>query len=770
MASTASESAKRSREHSQEQSEDTIVVPTRVRGSGSNGREATLVRSSLRRISGDFYILASAMSSRRTTRVLAQGESFAVFETSGDIIESPVEALGFFYRDTRHLSRFEIGIAGEVPYFLNSYVSDDNSEVRTNLTNPDLRGAHDAKLLPRDLIEIQRSWVLSGGRLIQRLAIRNFASSTVKIELDFALGADFRDMFEVRGLARKKRGELYDPQVKGNSLEFRYSGLDRIDRSTLVTFSRKPTRLSEASASFMLSLKYATSLEMEVAIEARQDQPRSNGKIVVPRNFADALKSRRREIEGVVSGFTRITTSNQIANSLIARSMGDLAALTTASQRGHTIMAGIPWFATLFGRDSILTAFSVLPFFPDLAAGVLRTLASLQGTEDNEARDERPGKIIHEMRACEMANTGEIPFGRYYGSVDSTPLFLWLIGRYVAATGAMSVAEELWPNIERALDWLGNHGDHDGDGYIEYQRETPRGLANQGWKDSFDAISHADGTLAKPPIALAEVQGYAYAAYSSLAEIAGRLNKYDMRDHLREEARTLKANFERDFWLKKEKILALALDGNKRPCGVMASNGAHCLAAGLFEGDRAALFAERLLAEDMFSGWGVRTLSSCERRYNPMSYHNGSVWPHDNAMAALGLATVGRTDGAVKIMTGLFDAAAGLNNESLPELFCGFSREPSLGPVPYPVACHPQAWSAASVFLLLQAILGMEVRGVERRIVMRSPMIPDWLEWIRFDDLRLGESSISFMARRGRRGASIEVLEKHGPATVEVHK
>jgi glycogen debranching enzyme len=762
VASTASQSGN--------SGEGTIVVPTRARSGGSNGRGEARVRSSLRRISGDFYILASAMASRRTTRVLAHGESFAVFETTGDILESPLEALGFFYRDTRHLSCFEISLAGEVPHFLNSYVSDDDTEVRANLTNPDLRGDNDSKLLARDLIQIQRGWVLNGARLFQKIALRNFAPSTVKIEMAFSIGADFRDMFEVRGLSRKKRGEIHQPRVGRNSIEFNYEGLDGINRSTLVSFSRKPSTLAESSASFMLSLKRDASMEMEISVEARQDQPRSNGKIAVPRTFGDAVQRRRREVEGVASGFTHITTSNQITNSLIERSLGDLAALTTVTERGNSIMAGIPWFATLFGRDSIITALSVLPFFPELAAGVLRTLAALQGTENNEARDEQPGKIIHEMRASEMANTGEIPFGRYYGSVDSTPLFLWLIGRYVSATGDIRLAEELWPNVERALDWIGNHGDRDGDGYVEYERETPLGLANQGWKDSLDAISHADGTLAKPPIALSEVQGYVFAAHSSLAEIAGRLNKLDMRDHLREEARTLKANFERDFWLKKEKLLALALDGNKRPCAVMASNGAHCLAAGLLDGELAAMFSDHLLGDDMFSGWGVRTLSNRENRYNPMSYHNGSVWPHDNAMAAWGLATAGRTDGAVKIMTGLFSAAGGLNNQSLPELFCGFSREPSLGPVPYPVACHPQAWSAASVFLLIQSILGIEVRGFEHRIIMRAPVVPEWLDWIRFDNLRLGNSSLSFVARRGRHGASIEVLEKHGPARVEVHK
>ena len=256
----------------------------------------------------------------------------------------------------------------------------------------------------------------------------------------------------------------------------------------------------------------------------------------MPRAFGDALQRRRREVGEVASGFTRITTSSQIANSLIERSLGDLAALTTVNERGHHHGGNSVVCDVVRARQHPHRAFGAAIFSPSWPRESLRTLASLQGTEDNEARDEQPGKIIHEMRACEMANTGEIPFGRYYGSIDSTPLFLWLIGRYVAATGDLKLAEELWPNVERALDWIGNHGDRDGDGYIEYQRETPRGLANQGWKDSLDSISHADGTLAKPPIALAEVQGYAYAAYSSLAEVAGRLNKHDLRDHLREEA------------------------------------------------------------------------------------------------------------------------------------------------------------------------------------------------------------------------------------------
>jgi glycogen debranching enzyme len=748
-----------------------ITVPTRNRVDGENGAGvSTGKKASLLKVSGDYYILASAMASRRTARVLARGERFAVFEATGDILESPVEALGFFYRDTRHLSRFEISIGGEVPHFLNSYVSDDNTEVRANLTNPDFRGSDDSIVLPRDTIQIRRSWVLAGANLVQQIAIRNFAASTVRIRLEFGIGADFEDMFEVRGIARKQRGETQPAKIGGNWVKFFYNGVDAVKRSTTITFSKKPAELTEAHASFDLALKRDASMEMEVRVEARHDQPASNGRIVVARSFDSALKHRRAEVEEITSEFTRITTSNQYTNSLLERSLGDLSALTTVAERGHYIMAGIPWFATLFGRDSILTAFSVLPFFPQLAAGILRTLASLQGVEVNDARDEQPGKIIHEMRACEMANTSEVPFGRYYGSIDSTPLFLWLLGRYVTATGDLKIARELWPNVERARGWIADYGDRDADGYIEYERETPRGLANQGWKDSLDAISHADGTLAKPPIALAEVQGYVYAAYTSLAEIAGRLDRIHIRDLLREKAEALKSRFEHDFWLKQEGMLALALDGSKNPCRVMASNGAHCLAAGLLSGKRAAVLSQRLLADDMFSGWGIRTLSDRERRFNPMSYHNGSVWPHDNAMAAWGLSCIGKTEGAVKIMTGLFDGAAGLNNESLPELFCGFAREPNLGPVPYPVACHPQAWSAASVFLLLQSILGMQVYGAERRLVLRAPVIPEWLEWVKFDNLRVGKSKLSFIARRGRNGASIEVLEKQGQASVEVHK
>ncbi len=720
------------------------------------------------KVSGDFYLLASAMASRRTARVLSCGEAFAVFEATGDLLESPLEALGFFYRDTRHLSRFDMVVAGEVPHLLNSYISADNAEFRANLANPDLRTRKDLVLLRRDSIQIARNWTLCHSALFQGITLRNYAPSPVGIELDFLFGADFADMFEVRGVARSKRGRLAAPAVGANHVEFRYDGLDGIKRSTRVSFSRRPRAISPSSAVFALNLERGASLEMEVRIEARQrgGPPKRNG--ACARGFAQALEHRRGEIGALEAGFARITTGSDLANTLFERSLADLAALASGDVQGHYIMGGIPWFATLFGRDSLITALAVLPFCPALAAGTLRTLARLQGNALDDARDEQPGKIVHEVRSCEMANTGEVPFGRYYGSVDSTPLFLWVFARYVSVSGDLEFARELWPNVERALGWIEQYGDRGGDGYTDYQRETPRGLANQGWKDSFDAISHADGTLARAPIALCEVQGYVYAACLGVAGVAARLGRGDLSDRLRERADALKASFARDFWLDRERTLALALDGDRRPCRVAASNAAHCVATGLLDGDRAAALADRLLEDDMFSGWGLRTLSARARRYNPMSYHNGSVWPHDNAIAALGFALAGRPEGAVRIMTGLFEAAAQWNNRSLPELFCGFAREPAMEPVRYPVACHPQAWSAASVFLLLQAVLGMEVLGCERRMAIRAPMVPPWLDWIKVEGLKLGGAEISFVARRDPSGAAIEVLERRGGASVQV--
>ena len=708
--------------------------------------------------------------------MLADGHSFSIFDAGGDILESPLEALGLFHSDTRFLSRFELRIDGEVPYFLNSFLSDDKAQLRVNLTNPDLNVQGDTIGLPRNSIQLERSWTLGQAALFHRLVVRNYTQAPIKIDLEFRFGVDFVDLFEVRGVKRDHHGEMLPPERQADRIKFLYRGLDHALRFSEMHFLQAPTKLEADRAVYSLNLEPDAHSTLELGISCGNlgndtsvtHKSAAHAAAKPSTNFDHVLRGRHSQIAHTANGWAKISANNQLMNSLLRHSECDLLSIISHDADGTFIMAGIPWFATLFGRDSIITALSVLPFAPGIAAGTLRTLARFQGTEVNQSRDEQPGKIVHEMRAGEMAVLHEIPFGRYYGSVDSTPLFLWLFGRYVATTGDLKFAEELWPHVDRALRWIEQYGDPDGDGYVEYMRETPQGLANQGWKDSFDSISHADGTLARAPIALCEVQGYVYAAYTSIAQVAARLNRNADASRLADRASRLKANFTRDFWLDDDRMVALALDGDKKPCRVMSSNSAHCLAAGLLDHDQELALGERLMAGDMFSGWGVRTLSAKERRYNPMSYHNGSVWPHDNALAAVGLARIAGRAGSLSILGGMFDSAVELHGGSLPELFCGFTREARLGPVPYPVACHPQAWAAASVMMMLQGILGLHVDGFGRRLVIESPVLPEGMGSLSINGIQVGDGSASFTVQGSPNGATVAVTDKRGPISVEV--
>jgi glycogen debranching enzyme len=720
------------------------------------------------KVGADFYIHASSLTSRRATRVLVNGESFAVFEVGGDILQTPNEPLGFFHRDTRYLSRFELRIAGETPYYLNSYASRENAQLRINLSNPDLGFRGEEIQLPRNSIQIERNWVIAGAALFHKLTIKNYARLRVEIPLDFVFGVDFADLFEVRGFRRADHRPRPDHEVTGNVVTFLYRGRDGVRRFTRIIFVSPPTTLGTDRATFRFTLQPDEQQELEVRIVGGCEHSDAGNQ--TPIRFDDALAQRRSEIARLDAGWARIRASHESLDLLLQRSAADLTSMIRYAPEGTFLMAGIPWFATLFGRDSILTALFALPFNPALAVGTLKTLASLQGSQVDQRRDEQPGKIVHEIRAGELAATGEVPFGRYYGSVDATPLFLWLFGRYVETAGDLQLAEQLWSNAERAMDWIERWGDCDGDIYVEYRRETPRGLANQGWKDSFDAISHADGSLARPPIALCEVQAYVHAAYTSMACVATRLGSDELAARLNQRAATLRSCSSRDFWLEHERTVALALDCDKRPCRVMSSNAGHCLATGLLNREQADALAERLMSEDMFTGWGVRTLSARERRYNPMSYHNGSVWPHDNALIAAGLTRYKKHQHAIRILDGLLQAATNFKTGSLPELFCGFPRDERLGPVPYPVACHPQAWSAASIFMIVQAILGIEVKGFERKLVIDSPAMPDWLDWLKIENLKVGDGAVSLIVRRAAEGPSIGIIERTGDVTVEVLK
>jgi glycogen debranching enzyme len=559
-----------------------------------------------------------------------------------------------------------------------------------------------------------------------------------------------------------------EPTIGAKEVRYHYRGLDGVLRFTAIAFNTLPEQLLDGRAIFEINLEPDASLEFEIGVSGGTSGSTPSHVRVNFGTFNDTLAKRRTELARSQAEWTRISTSNELFDSLVQRSASDLASIIKDGAEGTFIMAGIPWFATLFGRDSLITALSLLPFNPEIAVGTLTTLAGVQGTQIDTSREEQPGKIVHEMRFGEMAATSEIPFGRYYGSVDSTLLFLWLLGRCIVTTGNLELADRLWPNVERALEWVERWGDLDGDGYVEYLRKTPRGLANQGWKDSFDAISHANGELAKPPIALAEVQGYLYAAYFSISDVAYRLGHNGLAQRLKERAAVLKRAFARDFWLEREGMVALALDADKQPCRVAASNAAHCLATGLLDYDCATAVGDRLMSDEMFSGWGVRTLSAAERRYNPMSYHNGSVWPHDSALAAVGLARYGNRAAAHRILKGLFDAATQLRVRSLPELFCGFPREQRLGPAPYPVACHPQAWSAASIFAILQAILGIDVLGFERRVVLDSPELPPWLQSVTIEHLKIDDEAVSLRLERDTERVRMTVLEKHDSLSIEI--
>lgn len=725
------------------------------------------------KVGSEYYVLASSGATTVDGRVLAHAQSFAVFDTTGDIAVSPLEALGLFHRDTRFLSRFEMLIDGKAPCFLNSYLSDDNAELVINLTNPFLRARDGAISVPRTSIQIERGWVLADAAMFHRVKARNYSRERVRCALDLSFGSDFDDLFEVRGVKRKRKGTRARPKVKRGAVVLRYEGLDHVARITELAFDPSPVKLTGDCASFVIELEPEQSVTLQTRITCSLEPKPAAVSVAADSfaaNFDRGLELRRGEIFARDRQWAKLSTSDDLFNRLLKASSADLTSLIGIDSAGTFMMAGIPWFATLFGRDSIITSLSLLAFNPDIAGQTLRALAAMQGTKVDDSRDEVPGKIVHEVRAGEMAATGEVPFGRYYGSVDSTPLFLWLIGEHAEVTGDLTLARELWPNIERALEWIERWGDIDGDGFVEYSRKTPRGLSNQGWKDSFDSISHADGSLATAPIALAEVQGYVYAAYTRISELAMRLGRIDVSAKLTANAAALKAAFLPAFWVESRAMIALALDGEKHQCEVMASNGAHCLAAGLVDGKHATAMCERLLAPDMFSGWGVRTLSAKERRYNPMSYHNGSIWPHDNALAAIGLARAGDRQGVIRILEGLFNAGVRLQIGSLPELMCGFERSPELGPVPYPTACHPQAWSAASVFPIVQAMLGLSVSGADKRVTIESPAMPAWLQWLKLEDLRVGTESISLLMRRTDTAVAIEVLKKPSSVTVEVRE
>jgi glycogen debranching enzyme len=537
-----------------------------------------------------------------------------------------------------------------------------------------------------------------------------------------------------------------------------YKGLDHIRRTTRVVCSQPSCEPQDGAISVPLHIEAHSEVSFTVNVICEREGNGRKNSI----GYSEALQAMNHRRGTGPLAEVDIQTSNEQFNSWIHRSCADLAMMVTETPHGLYPYAGVPWFSTVFGRDGIITALELLWLTPSVAKGVLSYLAATQATSHDAARDADPGKILHEMRKGEMARLGEVPFGRYYGTVDGTPLFVLLAAAYYERTADIDFLREIWPNILAALEWIDVYGDRDRDGFVEYARQTDHGLVQQGWKDSGDSVFHSDGRLAAGPIALCEVQAYVYAAKNGIASVAADMGHKDLADQLRVQAADLRAKFQSMFWSDELGMFALALDGEKKQCRVRSSNAGQCLFSGIATDAQYHSICDALLSPAFFSGWGVRTLVTGERRYNPMSYHNGSMWPHDNALIAFGALRRSEKELASRITSGLLDLSSEVMFHRLPELICGFGRRPGKGPTLYPVACSPQAWAAGSVFMVLQACLGLEIRASESRIYLHHSALPEKLQQIRIRNLKVGNGSVDLSCDRYADSVSVNIMRRSG--------
>lgn len=710
-----------------------------------------------------WYVLATFAHPEEQPQVLKNELTFAMFDRFGDIAALMPGQEGLYHNDTRYLSHQELTINGARPLFLGSSVQEANSLLVIDLMNPDLTAGGQV-VLPKGTLHLFRAKLLWKGVCHEHVRISHHGEETATVRLEIGFDADFVDLFEVRGMQRQVRGERSPPEVTASEVVLPYRGRDGLLRRTHVRFDPPPRSIDAGRAGYELRLDPGQDYHLYCSVLCEcEGEPTPQ---VLP--YAEALRQNNAARSSADGGRCHVQSSNPLVNLLLDRSESDLAMLTTELPTGPYPFAGVPWYSTTFGRDGILTAMEYLWIDPSLARGVLSFLAATQATEADAERDAEPGKILHEARASEMANTREIPFGRYYGTVDATPLFLVLAAAYWQRTGDGELIRRIWPNLLAALRWIDSHGDIDGDGFVEYARKSKEGLTQQGWKDSHDSVFHADGQMAEAPIALCEVQGYVYQGKRMLAVLARHLGEAPLADRLEAEAQRLRARFASAFWCEDLGSYAIALDGGKKPCRVLSSNTGHCLWSGIAAPEHATRIVDGLMGPAFFSGWGIRTIAQGEPRYNPMSYHNGSIWPHDNALAALGMAAYGRTDDAVALFSSMFDSSLHFELHRLPELFCGFVRRPGAGPTLYPVACAPQAWAAAAPFAMLQACLGLQVQADPPEICLRSPRLPPSIDWLRILRLGVPGRSCDLLLQRHERSVGVEVLRKDPDVRVTV--
>lgn len=714
-------------------------------------------------IDGRWFVLATTARTEVDPKTLKRDDVFALFDRFGDIAPWDSGDQGLYVNDTRFVSRLELLLEGNRPLHLNTVVRDDGSVLAVELMNPDLH--HDGHItVSKGTVHLLRRKLLWDGACHEQVELTNHGMTEVSLELEVRFDADFTDLFEIRGSTRAQRGTLLAPTIEQGTLVMAYDGLDGVQRRTVVRFDPAPSALEINTARFVVSLPAGgqARVSWQISFEPPEEPaPR-------PMTYSEALENHLALLNRRAADRCRITSSNPLMDRWIQRSVSDLDMLSTALPTGPYPYAGVPWFCTTFGRDALITAHQSLWLRPDLARGVLVFLAASQANTVDASTDAQPGKILHEARRGEMAATGEVPFARYYGSVDSTPLFVVLAAAYWQRTGDLALIRSLWPNILAALQWIDEYGDHDGDGFVEYARASDNGLIQQGWKDSNDSVHHADGTLATAPVTICEVQGYVYAAKHGAAQMAVALGEEVLARKLREQAETLKTRFQEAFWCEEIGLYALALDGQKRQCKVASSNAGHALWSGIAAPEHASRMATRLLEPDMFSGWGLRTLSSAEVRYNPMSYHNGSIWPHDNSLVCEGLARYGEMDAALALFSAAFDVSVEYESSRLPELFCGFPRRASEGPTRYPVACSPQAWAAATLFGMLGGCLGMQPEPMDGRLRLFSPRLPAFVDWIRIEGLDVGGRRADLLLQRYEESTGVEVTRRDAGLRVAV--
>lgn len=702
-----------------------------------------------------FAIVADSDRGEAPRRVLKHGDTFGVFDLRGDVLTAEHDDQGLYHAGTRFLSRYELLLGRRRPLLLSSTISDDNTILAVDLTNPDVvREGH--VLIPRGSVHIFRARILWNGHSLERIRVANHSRHPIQTPLTLHFDADFCDVFEVRGTHRERRGHRNDEASSDDHAVLGYQGLDGVERRTVLRWNRHPSRYEGGQAAFSITLEPQEVTEIEIDIKCEV------GGHIGDIRFGDAVHKSKDSLgeHGICT--CTVVSSNDSLNRWFNRSAADLHMMLTDTPNGVYPYAGIPWYSTPFGRDGIITALQTLWAAPDIAHGVLEFLASTQATTYDEAKDAEPGKILHEMRQGEMAALGEIPFGKYYGSADATPLFVVLAVAYFERTGDRKFIEWLWPHILAALEWMDRSGDRDGDGFIEYERHSKTGLVQQGWKDSWDSVFHADGTLAEPPIALCEIQGYAYHAWLGAAKLARVRGLFKENREWRARALRLRSRFDDAFWCEDIGTFALALDGKKNRCRVRTSNPGHCLFSGIATPKRARKVAGVLMDDTMFAGWGVRTVAAGEARYNPMSYHNGSMWPHDNAIIASGIARYGFTDRATRIMSAMLDLSQSVDSYRLPELICGFHRRGGESPTLYPVACAPQAWASGAAYMLLSSCLGLEIDAAGHRVWFRRAMLPDRIDWIRIANLSVAGATMDLLLTRHAQDVGIEVLRRDG--------